>query len=209
MSRLDGDALRTWIDDRASRNEFSGVALVRTNGDTLFEHASGLAHRGHRVAVTVETRFQVASVTKMITAAAALRMVEEGALSLDRPLTGYLPPQYRPISLDDRHTLHHLLSHTSGLPNYHDDADETWASFTGALDSIPASRARGPVDVLPLFADLAAVDDFGEFRYCDANYVLAGVLIEWVSGRPFREVAHEKVLEPAGMTRSGFFELDL
>jgi D-alanyl-D-alanine carboxypeptidase len=208
MSRLDGDGLRTWIDDRAARHEFSGVALVRVNGDTLFEHASGLAHRGHRVPIIVNTRFQVASITKMITAATALRMVEEGALSLDRPLTGYLPPQYRPVSLDDRHTLHHLLSHTSGLPNYHDDEDETWASFIGALEKIPSSRARGPLDVLPLFADLPSVDDFGDYRYCDANYVLAGVLIEWVSGRPFGDVAQEKVLDPAGMTHSGFFELD-
>ena len=209
MSRLDRDVLRTWIDDRATRHEFSGVALVRANGDTLFEHAAGLAHRGHRVPNTVDTRFQVASVTKMITAATALKMVEDGALSLDRPLTGYLPPQYRPISLDDRHTLHHLLSHTSGLPNYHDDEDETWTSFIGALETIPSSRARGPLDVLPLFANLPAVDDFGAFRYCDANYVLAGVLIEWVSGRPFANVAQEKVLSPAGMTHAGFFELDL
>jgi D-alanyl-D-alanine carboxypeptidase len=209
MSRLDSDALRSWIDEQATRHLFSGVALVRAGGETTFEHGAGLAHRGHRVPVTVETRFQVASVTKMITAAAALKMVEEGALSLDRPLTGYLPPDHRPTSLDDRHTLHHLLSHTSGLPNYHDDEDETWGSFMGALDRIPASRARAPLDVLPLFADLPAVDDFGEFRYCDANYVLVGILIEWVSGRPFKEVAREKVLDPVGMTRSGFFELDL
>lgn len=209
MSRLDSEALRTWIDEQSAQHLFSGVALVRAEGETLFEHATGLAHRGHRVPVSIETRFQVASVTKMITAATALKMVEEGALSLDRPLIGYLPPAQRPASLDERHTLHHLLSHTSGLPNYHDDEDETWASFMGALDRIPASRARGPLDVLPLFADLPAVDDFGEFRYCDANYVLAGILIEWVSGRPFNEVARDKVLDPAGMARSGFFELDL
>lgn len=209
MSRLDGNALGAWIDDRARQHLFSGVVLVRKDEETLFEHAAGVAHRGHKVPVTVDTRFQVASVTKMITAATALRMVERGALSLDRPLTGFLPPQYRPAALDDRHTLHHLLSHTSGLPNYHDDEDETWASFTGALERIPASRARGPLDVLPLFADLPAVDDFGEYRYCDANYVLAGVLIEWVSGRPCKEVARDEVLTPAGMTHSGFFELDL
>jgi CubicO group peptidase (beta-lactamase class C family) len=209
MSRLDANSMQAWIDDQARQHLFSGVALVREDGETLFEHAAGLAHRGHRVPVSTETRFQVASVTKMITAATALKMVEESALSLDRPLTGYLPPQYRPAALDDRHTLHHLLSHTSGLPNYHDDEDETWASFTGALDRIPASRARGPLDVLPLFANLPAVDDFGEFRYCDANYVLTGILIEWVSGRPFKEVAREKVLDRAGMIGSGFFELDL
>ena len=72
MSRLDGDALRSWIDEQAAQHLFSGVALVRAGGETLFEHAAGLAHRGHGVPVTVETRFQVASVTKMITAATAL-----------------------------------------------------------------------------------------------------------------------------------------
>jgi CubicO group peptidase (beta-lactamase class C family) len=187
----------------------SGVALVTEKGETLFEHAAGLAHRGHGVPVAVNTRFQVASVTKMITAATAMKLVEEGALSLDRPLTAYLPPDRRPTALDERHTLHHLLTHTSGLPNYHDDQDETWESFTAAMERIPVSRARGPMDLLPLFADLPSAGDFGEFVYRDANYVLVGVLIEWVTGRTFAEVAREKVLVPAGMVDTDFAELDL
>ncbi len=209
MKDLDSPALRAWLDERAQQHQFSGVVLVRAGANTLFEHASGLAHRGHRVPLTVDTRFQVASVGKMITAATALRMVEKGALSLNRPLTGFLPPQYRPASLDERHTLHHLLSHTSGLPNYHDDEDETWESWTSALDRVPGPRARGPLDILPLFADLPAVTDPGEYIYCDANFILIGGLIEWVSGMPFAEVATEEVLTPAGMTRSGFFQVDL
>jgi CubicO group peptidase (beta-lactamase class C family) len=145
----------------------------------------------------------------MITATTALRLVERGALSLDRPLTGYLPPDLRPTALDERHTLHHLLSHTSGLANYHDDEDETWASFTSAWDRVPVYHARGPTDVLPLFAELPPVADPGEFIYADANYILTGILIEWVSGKSFAEVATEEVLVPAGMGRSGFFDLDL
>jgi CubicO group peptidase (beta-lactamase class C family) len=209
VSGLDSATLASWIDDQARRHEFSGVALVTEKGEPIFEHAAGMAHRGHGVPVTPTTRFQVASVTKMITAATALRLVEEGALSLDRPLTGFLPPDRRPAALDDRHTLHHLLSHTSGLPNYHDDEDETWTSFTEALERIPFSRARGPLDVLPLFADLPAAGELGEFVYCDANYVLIGVLIEWVSDRAFADVARDKVLVRAGMTDSAFAELDL
>ena len=209
MSGLDTGALAAWLDEQAGLHLFSGIALATENGRTLFEHAAGLAHRGHGVPVTATTRFQVASVTKMITAATALKLVEEGTLSLDRPLTAYLPPDRRPAALDDRHNLHHLLSHTSGLPNYHDDEDETWESFTAALERIPFSKARGPLDVLSLFADLPPAGELGEFVYCDANFILIGVLIEWVSDRSFVDVVREKVLVPAGMADSDFAELDL
>ena len=202
MSTPNQPSLIAWLDERATQGLFSGVVLVRSGGETLFEHASGLAHRGHRVGLTPDTRFQAASVTKMITATTALRLVERGALSLEKPLTSFLPPELRPAGLDDRHTLHHLLSHTSGLANYHDNDDETWASFTSAWDRVPVYRARGPRDILPLFADLPAVSDPGEFDYSDANYIIIGLLIEWVTGRPFATVANEEVLVPTAMSRS-------
>ncbi len=208
MTSLNQSSLAAWLDDRALQGLFSGVVLVRSGGQTLFEHASGLAHRGHRVGLTPDTRFQVASVTKMITATTALRLVERGALSLEKPLTGFLPPEFRPAGLDDRHTLHHLLSHTSGLANYHDNDDETWTSFTSAWDRVPVQQARGPRDILPLFVDLPAVSDPGEFDYGDANYIIIGLLIEWVTGKPFATVAHDEVLVPTAMSRTGFFDLD-
>lgn len=209
MRELETPGFRSWIDERASQHLFSGVVLVWVDGMPAFTHAAGLAHRGHRVPVTPGTRFQVASATKMITATTALRLVERGTLRLDRPLIDFLPPEYRPASLDKRHTLHHLLSHTSGLANYHDDEDETWASFTSAWDRVPVYHARGPRDILPLFADLPTVSDPGEFLYGDANFILAGVLIEWVTGKSFTEVATEEVLIPAAMADSGFFQIDL
>ena len=209
MTELETQGFGSWIDERADQHLFRGVVLVWEDGALAFSHAAGLAHRGHRVPVTLDTRFQVASVTKMVTATTALRLVERGALKLDRPLVDFLPPEYRPAALDNRHTLHHLLSHTSGLANYHDDEDETWASFTSAWDRVPVYHARGPRDVLPLFADLPAVSDPGVFLYGDANFILTGVLIEWVTGKSFADVATEEVLAPAGMTRSGFFPIDL
>jgi CubicO group peptidase (beta-lactamase class C family) len=209
VSGLDTAALGAWLDDQARQHEFNGVALVTEGGETVFEHAAGLAHRGHGVPIVTKSRFQVASVTKMITAATALKLVEEGSLSLDRPLTSFLPADRRPAALDDRHTLHHLLSHTSALPNYHDEEDETWGSFTIAMERIPFSRARGPMDLYHLFAELPAAGDLGEFAYRDSNFIMIGVLIEWVSGRDFGEVARDKVLLPAGMTDTDFAELDL
>jgi CubicO group peptidase (beta-lactamase class C family) len=145
----------------------------------------------------------------MITAVTALKLVEEGALSLDRPLTSFLPADRRPAALDDRHTLHHLLSHTSALPNYHEEEDETWESFTAAMERIPFSRARGPMDLYSLFAELPAAGDLGEFVYRDANFVMIGVLVEWVTGKDFGAVAHDKAVLPAGMADTDFAELDL
>ncbi len=204
----DLDRLSPWIDDRARQGLFSGVALVRAGGETVFEHAAGLAHRGHGVPVTSQSRFQVASITKMITATTALRMVERGALSLHRPLFDFLPADLRPQALDERHTLHHLLSHTSGLPNYHDDEDDTWASFTAAWERVPVYHARGPKDILPLIADQPMRSELGEFVYGDANFILIGALIEWVAGKPFSEVATAEVLEPMGLSGTGFDHLD-
>ena len=109
MTELETQAFGSWIDERADQHLFRGVVLVWEDGAPAFSHAAGLAHRGHRVPVTLDTRFQVASVTKMVTATTALRLVERGALKLDRPLVDFLPPEYRPAALDNRHTLHHLL----------------------------------------------------------------------------------------------------
>ena len=208
MSRLDGDQLASWLDDRAMQHLFSGVVLVRSGGQTVFEHAAGVAHRGHGVPMTNQSRFQVASITKMVTATTALRLVERGSLSLHRPLFDFLPAELRPRALDARHTLHHLLSHTSGLPNYHDDEDDTWASFVGAWETVPVHHARGPKDILPLIADMPMRSELGDFVYGDANFILIGVLIEWVTGKSFAQVATEEVLVPMGLSDTGFDHLD-
>jgi CubicO group peptidase (beta-lactamase class C family) len=76
-------------------------------------------------------------VTKLVTAVTALRLVDRGVLRLDQPLTEVLAPEHRPRALTAEHTLHHLLSHTSGLANYHDDDDTTWASYTSCWDRVP------------------------------------------------------------------------
>jgi len=207
MNDLDG--LRGWLDEETAAHRFSGVALVWRAGREVFSYAGGLANRGHRVPVTPETRFGIASVTKMITAVAALRLVEEGLLALDRPLIEVLPPSQPIASLGSDHTLHHVLSHTSALPNYFDDDDPTWASWLSSFDRVPVYHIRQPADMLPLFDQLPRVGTIGDgYRYCDSNFLVAGLAIEAVTGKPFIDVARHLVLEPAGMVDSGFFDLD-
>jgi CubicO group peptidase (beta-lactamase class C family) len=205
----DFDGLSMWLDEEAIAHRFSGVALAWRDGRPIFFHAAGLAHRGHRVPVVPETRFGVASVAKMVTATTALRLVDDGVLSLEQPLIEMLPPEHHIAALDSDHTLHHLLSHTSALPNYFDDEDETWASWTSCWNRIPMYHIRRPGDMLPLFDQLPPVGKVGErYRYCDTNYIMAGLAIEAATGRPFNQVASQLVLATAGMTDSGFVDLD-
>jgi CubicO group peptidase (beta-lactamase class C family) len=97
----------------------------------------------------------------------------------------------------------------SGIQNYHDDTDDTWASFTGCWDRIPSYHIREVEDMLPLFADLPPAFAPGErFQYSDANYLIIGLVIESVTGRRYREVVRDQVLEPVGMHDTSFTALD-
>jgi CubicO group peptidase (beta-lactamase class C family) len=204
------DELRAWFDDRVATHEFSGVALVRRSGSVLFSYAGGIADRGQGVLVSDRTRFAVASITKVVTAITLLRLVERGTVRLDQPLVEILPAEQRPDALIPRHTVHHLLSHTSGLANYHDDDDPTWGSFTSCWDRVPMYHVRHPADMLPLFGDLPASFEPGaRFQYSDTNFILAGLVIEAVTGRPYVEVATDEVLVPAGLVDTRFDALDM
>jgi CubicO group peptidase (beta-lactamase class C family) len=201
--------LRAWFEERTAEGTFSGSALACRDGGPIFSYAGGVAHRGHGVPVRDDTRFAVASVTKMVTAICALRLVDRGLLALDQPLVDILPPDQRPAALTREHTLHHLLSHTSGLANYHDDDDPTLASFLSCWDRIPTYHLRRAADMLPLFADLPAVAPPGrEVRYNDAAFLLAGLAIEAAAGRPWAEVVPEEVFVPAGMADTGLEAID-
>ncbi|CAN5840011.1 serine hydrolase domain-containing protein [soil metagenome] len=206
---MDEALIRSWLDQRTVGHEFSGVALVWVEGAPVFSYAGGLAVRGHGLTVTEESRFAVASITKMATAVAALRLVDRGSISLDSAVVELLPQDQCPQALTPRHTLAHLLSHTSGLANYHDDEDETWNSFTSCWDRIPTYHVRRPADMLPLFKDLPGLSDPGEtFQYCDTNFILVGLVLEAATGLTYAEVVATEVFGPAGMPDTGIEALD-
>ena len=182
---MDADELRSWFDQQVEANAFRGVAIAWRDGAPIFEYAGGLAHRGLGVPVRLDSRFAVASITKMATAVTALRLVDRGLARLDQPLVELLPPEHQPTALTPQHTLHHVLSHTSGLTNYHDDDDPSGASWMSCWDRVATYHARRPADVLPLFKDLPARAAPGaEYRYGDANFILVGLVIEALTVAP-------------------------
>jgi len=200
--------LRGWERER----DLSAAVLVTRSGRTAFEGCYGWADRAAGVPVTPGTRFGLASVTKMFTAVAVADLVVAGGLTFEDPVVRVLPPHRRPSTLRPDVTIHHLLTHTSGIADYSEEDPDSpgYVADYGALwDERPSYRMERPADFLPMFGDLPPLRPPGErWQYSNAGYVLLGLVIEEVAGRPYTDVVQDRVFDRAGMTRSGFFRLD-
>lgn len=184
----------------------SGVAAIRGPGGAVeFEECFGLADRAAVVPVTPATRFGIASVTKMFTAAAVLRL----GVDVTAPVVSLLPPERRPATLRPDVTVHHLLSHTSHLADYAEEEGPDELDYAQIWVDHPCYRFERPADFLPLFGDLPPYGPPGpEFHYCNSGYIVLGLVIEEVSGLSYVDAVRREVFGPAGMDRSGFFRSD-
>jgi CubicO group peptidase (beta-lactamase class C family) len=204
---LDG-LLGSWEHER----DLSAAVLVTQAGRTVFEGCYGAADRGSGAPVTPRTRFGLASLTKMFTAVAVADLVGAGRLGFHDPVVDLLPPDRRPSTLRPDVTVHHLLCHTSGIADYaeEDEASPGYVPDYAALwTHRPVYRMERPADFLPLFGDLPPYREPGQrWQYSNAGYLLLGLVVEEVAGRPFTDVVQRRVFDRAGMTASGFFRLD-
>ena len=198
----------TWERDR----DLSGCCLVTRGGDTLFEASWGFADHAARVLNSPATRFGLASLTKMFTAVVVATLVRDGRLAFETPVVDVLPAHLRPSTLAAAVSVHHLLCHTSGIADYAEE-DENSPGYVEDYAALwierPSYLIERPADFLPLFADLPAYRPPGQlFQYSNAGYILLGLVIEQIAGTSYPEAVQARVLEPAGMTASGFFRLD-
>jgi CubicO group peptidase (beta-lactamase class C family)/pimeloyl-ACP methyl ester carboxylesterase len=174
---------------------FHGSILVARDGEIVYEKGYGLANREWEIANTPDTRFHIASITKMFTATLALQQVERGRIRLDAPITTYLP-EY-PANPGERITVHHLLSHSSGIPDFVNDHWEEYKArylhTRQPADTVLADMARQPLEFEP-----------GEGSdYNNTGFVLLGMILERVTGIDFCTLLRRQVLEPAGMASTG------
>src|SRR5690606_39835687 len=185
--------------------DFSGTVLVKRNNDVLQQQSSGYANRADWILNNVETRFGIASGCKIFTAVAICQLVEKGQLSFESKLSEILDIPF--TRFDDEITIHHLLTHTAGIPDYFDE--EVMEDFADLWVNQPMYLMRNGRDFLPLFQHEPMKLAVGErFHYNNAGYILLGLIVEQVSGRHFDEYVTEKIFNRAGMEHSGYFELD-
>ncbi|PXV60295.1 CubicO group peptidase, beta-lactamase class C family [Dyella jiangningensis] len=192
-------AVRDFVDQYADAHHYSGSILVQWHDGSQLVRSYGLANIPFRVANTPQTRFKIASVTKLFTSVLILQLVEQGRIDLDQPIKTYLPDY--PGEAGSKVTIQQLLNHTSGLP-----------SFDAIIDQATALREGMPIYQLPhtsdqLLAQFSAgklVSTPGEkFNYNNADYVVLGKIITRLCGQPYEQVLKERILDPLHMTDSG------
>lgn len=188
--------------DRMVQFGVPGVSVcVMRDGDIDWAEGFGVVEAGRHDAITRETRFQAASISKPVTAVAALRLVEDGQLALEEDVSTYLTSWRIPDNEHTRQekvTLRRLLSHTAGL---------TVHGFPGYAPGVVVPTTREILDGKPAAnTDPVRVDTppGSTQRYSGGGYTVVQQLMEDVTGAPFVELMRELVLKPAGMTHSTF-----
>jgi CubicO group peptidase (beta-lactamase class C family) len=173
-------------------NRFRGTILIARDGRVVLSRSYGLASLEDEVPNTRQTKFHLASITKQFTAAAIMMLQERGLLSVQDPVCKYLSPcpaAWRPV------TIHHLLTMSSGIPNFTDFPDwlRTRALPATLTDAIERFRDK-PLDFQP-----------GEkYSYSNSGYVLLAYIIERVSGRTYEGFLRENIFAPLGMVNTGY-----
>jgi CubicO group peptidase (beta-lactamase class C family) len=185
-------AVRAQLDAATKAEQFSGAVLVMRDGQTLFEGAYGLADREGNVPNTLDTRFRVGSMNKMLTAVAAMQLVQAGRVSLNTPLDKYLP-DYPNADLASKVTPHHLLTHTGGT-----------GDIFGPAFNANRLELRSTTDYLELYGTRSLQFQPGtQFSYSNYGFVLLGAIIERVTGKSYYDVVAESIHAPAQMTATG------
>ena len=181
------------ISTYADYEQFNGAVLVANEGEIIYKKAFGLANMEWNIPNNINTKFRLASVSKQFTAMLIMQLVAENKLELHKPIATYLPNYPKPQA--EQITLHHLLTHSSGIPNY--------TSFPSYRNSM--RNPTNPEALVKRFADSTLKFTPGErFNYSNSGYVLLGYIIEKVTKKSFKKLLQERIFEPANMTNSGY-----
>lgn len=172
-------------------SRFMGAAIVVQDGEIVFANSYGMANLEHQVPNAVSTKFRIGSITKQFTAAAILQLQDRGLLDVQAPVATYLPDYPN----GDRITIHHLLTHTAGIPNLTSFPDYLeWMKQSTTLDNLVAR-----------FQDLPLEFEPGEqFRYSNSGYTLLTQIIEQISGKSYADYLQTQLFAPLGLENTGY-----
>jgi CubicO group peptidase (beta-lactamase class C family) len=183
------------LEVRFEAEDFNGTALIARGGQVVYERSFGLANREWGIPNDSRTKFELGSITKQFTALLILQFVNEGKIKLDGHVSEYLSWYRRDTG--NRVTIHHLLSHTSGIPEF--------LAEPGFLEG-PASRHRYGVKQFAIehCSDDLQFEPGTRFGYSNSGYFLLGVILEQVSGETYESLLNQRIFGPLGMKDSGY-----
>lgn len=177
-------------------NEPGAAVLILQGGDTVYSRCMGVADIVTKAPVTMETNFCIASVSKQFSAVALLQLAEQGVLSLDDPLSKFFPEFQAPFFHEI--TLHHIMSHTSGIPDARPRDDRDFVLYSNDVTSVQYMRTLDHLNFSP----------GARYEYINPTFQLIYQIVERASGIPFETYMHEKVFGKAGMKTCRYYDPD-
>lgn len=192
------EKVESFVTRLASEDKFSGALLVAKENVPILKKAYGLASKGYNVPNRFDTKFNLGSMNKMFTGVAIAQLALVGKLSFSDTV-GKLLPDYPNKQVAQKVTVHHLLTHTSGMGNY----------FNDKFSNSSRQKFREVRDYFPLFVDEPLQFEPGSgFRYSNSGFMVLGAIIEQVSGQDYFDYIRDHVYKPALMSNSDSYELD-
>ncbi|MFY0672329.1 MAG: beta-lactamase family protein [Bacteroidia bacterium] len=176
------------INEYFTTTGFSGTILVAKNGLPIYERSFGYANLKAEVSNSNDSRYAIASVTKMFTSIRILQLVQQGDLSLDASAHQIL----NEFDINPDITIHHLLLHISGLPNENDIIYRKKTNPRAFVESTLRNKSKTKI---------------GEFNYNNLDYVLLGLIIEKTTGSTWQKNITEHIIMPLNMANTGYLEL--
>tara|TARA_R110002051_G_scaffold290773_2_gene354481 strand:- start:13172 stop:14272 length:1101 start_codon:yes stop_codon:yes gene_type:complete len=184
--------------DSLNQDDFSGTVLVAHNNKIIEKRAYGQASIEFNVKNNIDTKFNIASITKLFTAVATLQLYEKGKIKLNIPIGEYLP-DYPNKVVRDSVTVHQLLTHTSGLNNF----------YVADFDKIKNSDYKNISDFVPLFVNDTLLSKPGtKYDYSATGFVILGLIIEKVSEKSYYDYLRDNIFKPAEMVNTTELEID-
>jgi CubicO group peptidase (beta-lactamase class C family) len=192
-----GGKFDRFVADQAAKDLFSGVVLLAYQGRPVLRRACGMANKAASLPNRLDTRFDLASVTKTFTAVAVAQLAQQRKIAFHEKIGTYL--QGFPAEIGQNVTVHQLLTHTSGIgrpavgtepptrPEW-DTVQKLWDGTAKAIRALPPQFTPGT-----------------QYRYSNDGFFLLGEIVATVSGRSYYDYVREHIFAPAGMTRSDFF----
>lgn len=187
-----GSNIDDYFSAYARQGDFNGIILIAEKDKILYQKSFGFSDFENKIPNTLQTRFPIASIGKLLTATAALQLVDKGLLELNRPVRFYMPDFPYPDI-----TLTHLLSHTSGLPSWD-------VVFKKRVEKQPDAVFKNN-DLIKEYAEQNIPLSFTPgsiHEYNNVNTAFVALLIEKVSGLPYEVYMKKKIFLPAKMNNA-------
>jgi CubicO group peptidase (beta-lactamase class C family) len=189
LSRMN-EIIQSYVTD----GQFIGAILLAQKGNLIIDKGYGSANLEWQIPNAPDTKFRLGSITKQFTAASILLLEERGSLKIDDMLSKHMtdtPPAWKDI------TIFHLLTHTSGIPNY--------TAFPNFNDFAATTKPVTPTEIIDLFINKDLNFEPGsQYDYCNSGYVILGYLIEKISGMSYQEFVVNNIFKKLGMLDSGY-----